>query len=42
MDEDEYTIVSPVEPDPIKLDEGEVVVLIKTINGDIYLRVKGE
>ena len=41
MDEDEYTIVSPVDPDPIKLDEGEVVVLIKTTEGDLYLSVKG-
>ena len=41
--EDEYTIVSPVDPDPIKLDDsGEVVVLIKTVDGDVYLRSKGE
>ena len=43
MDEDEYTVVTPVDPDPIKLDEsGEVVVLIKTTEGDLYLRIKGE
>jgi len=44
MDEfDDIIISSPVEPDPIKLDEsGEVVVLIKTVEGDLYLRVKGE
>ena len=32
----------PVDPDPIKLDEGEVVVLIKTNDGDLYLKFKGE
>jgi hypothetical protein len=33
----------PVDPDPIKLDEsGEVVVLIKTTDGDLYLRSNGE
>ena len=43
MDEDEYTIVTPVDPDPIKLDDSsEVVVLIKTVEGDVYLRTKGE
>ena len=30
----------PVDPDPIKLDDsGEVVVLIKTTEGDVYLKV---
>lgn len=44
MDEfDDIIISSPVDPDPIKLDEsGEVVVLIKTVEGDVYLRSKGE
>jgi hypothetical protein len=33
----------PVDPDPIKLDEsGEVVVLIKTTEGDLYLSVLKE
>jgi hypothetical protein len=41
MDEfDDIIISSPVNPDPIKLDEsGEVVVLIKTTEGDVYLKV---
>jgi len=38
----EWVTKPPVEPDPIKLDEGEVVVLIKTVEGDVYLRTKGE
>ena len=43
MEDDDYTFITPVDPDPIKLDEsGEVVVLIKTVEGDLYLRVKGE
>ena len=43
MEDDDYTFIAPVDPDPIKLDEsGEVVVLIKTVEGDLYLRVKGE
>jgi len=43
MDEfDDIIISSPVEPDPIKLDDSsEVVVLIKTTEGDLYLSVKG-
>ena len=44
MDElDDIIISSPVDPDPIKLDDsGEVVVLIKTNDGDLYLKFKGE
>ena len=44
MDEfDDIIISSPIDPDPIKLDEsGEVVVLIKTNDGDLYLKFKGE
>ena len=43
MEDDDYTFIAPVDPDPIKLDEpGEVVVLIKTTEGDLYLRTKGE
>ena len=43
MDEfDDIIISSPVDPDPIKLDEGEVVVLIKAVDGDLYLKFKGE
>jgi len=43
MEDDDYTFIAPVDPDPIKLDEsGEVVVLIKTVDGDVYLRSKGE
>jgi hypothetical protein len=34
---------APVYHDPIKLDEsGDVVVLIKTTEGDLYLSFKGE
>lgn len=39
----EWVTRPPVDPDPIKLDDsGEVVVLIKTVDGDVYLRSKGE
>ena len=43
MEDDDYTFITPVDPDPIKLDDSsEVVVLIKTVDGDVYLRTKGE
>jgi hypothetical protein len=39
----EWVTRPPVDPDPIKLDDsGEVVVLIKTNDGDLYLKFKGE
>jgi len=39
----EWVTRPPVDHDPIKLDEsGEVVVLIKTTDGDLYLRSNGE
>jgi DhnA family fructose-bisphosphate aldolase class Ia len=33
----EWVTKPPVDPDPIKLEDEKVVVLIKTLDGDVYL-----